>query len=178
MKLPFTAACGLLVLALTAPSAEARKYTPAEFQRAIIAAVGPRKGAPAYNKAATFLQAALRDPRNKPFATQFARSATIAIKGSIVPIPQRGRAVNTLVKGLIAGYFQGRAFNLRDPLFNRALGMILRTLPLSQKTATVSQLIYNTLKTYSARRGISRDDVYAYYQSIHLRYRLPDPPHS
>jgi hypothetical protein len=109
---------------------------------------------------------------------QFARSATIAIKGNIVPTAQRGRAVNALVKGLTVGYFQGRALNLRDSLFNRALRMILRTLPASQKTATVSQLIYNTLKSYAGRRGISRDEVYSYYQTITQTYHLPDPPHS
>lgn len=162
-------------LAVFSTSAFAKKYTPATFRSDLALAMAHKQGPSAYNKASTFLQRALADRRNKKYARTFAQFTQNALRGNVVKIPLRGVAANTLVKGLIAGYFAGRPFDLYDPSFNQALRIFLRTLPLSQKTQPVSQRIYNTLKTYSARRGVSQLDVFVYYQTIDVSNRLPQP---
>jgi hypothetical protein len=162
-------------LAVFSTSAFAKKYTPASFRSELALAMANKKGPSAYNKAATFLQRALADRRNKKYARTFAQFTQNSLRGSIIRIPLRGVAANTLTKGLIAGYFAGRPFDLYDPFFNQALRVFLRSLPLSQKTQPVSQRIYNTLKTYSARRGVGQLDVFVYYQTIDVSNRLPQP---
>jgi len=162
-------------LAVFATPAFAKKYTPATFRAELTLAMANKKGPAAYNKAATFLQRALVDRRNKRYARTFAQFAQNALKGSVVRIPLRGVAANTLAKGLVAGYFAGKPFDLYDPAFNQALKVFLRSIPLSQKTQPISQMIYNSLKTYSARRGVSQNDVFAYYQTIDVVNRLPQP---
>jgi hypothetical protein len=165
----------IALLAFFSASAFAKKYTPASFRAELTLTMANKKGPAAYNKAATFLQRALADRRNKKYARTFALFTQNSLKGSVVRIPLRGVAANTLTKGLIAGYFAGRPFDLYDPSFNQALKIFLRSLPLSQKTQPVSQRIYNTLKTYSARRGVSQLDVFVYYQTIDVSNRLPQP---
>lgn len=174
-KLAFVAAAALVGLVAFPTQALAKKYTPSQFRQTLKAAIQNRKGPSAYNKAAGFLQQALGDKSNKRFARNYAVISAQLLRGGAVPLRRFSVAINTLVKGLVAGYFRGLRYNLYDARFNQALTVLLRKIPLSQKTQVVSQAIYNTLKTYSKRRGVAQDAVFAYYQTIDFKNRLPEP---
>jgi hypothetical protein len=167
-------AAGAISLSGVSP-AFAKKYSPLEFREALKITIGSSKGASAYNKAARFFQKAIGDRKNKKYARQYAQAVVKAMRGGTVSTSLLGRATNTLTKGLIAGYFKGVPYDLNDAGFNKAFKILLRGIPLSQKTAATSQMIYNTLKTYSARKGVSQDDVFAYYQTVDVANRLPQP---
>jgi hypothetical protein len=173
----FSLAILVTMASLLAPvrPALAVKYTPVEYAHALDAALGNRKGAAAYNKAARFLQKALGDKKNKKNAKKFTAATVKALKGGTVKISLMGRATNTLTKALAAGYFRGIPMNLDDVKFTQAFSTLLHGVPLSQRTIATSQSIYNSLKTYGLRRGVPQDVVFAYYEPIGLANRLPPP---
>jgi hypothetical protein len=166
---------GAALCLVAAPAGMAAKVTPSEFKAQLNAALGNKKGSAAYNKGAKFFQKTLRDKRNKKYASKYANFLTKAMRGGRVKIALLGRATNTFTKGLLAGYFSGKSFDLYDKEYNKAFTKLVKPLPLSQKTVATSQALYNTIKTYSARKGVGQDEVFAYYMTVDTKNRLPEP---
>ncbi len=166
-----------LALVATAPLSHAVVYTPSQFNIALKAAVGTKKGAKAFNAAANFYKKALGDKKNKKNADKYAKSIVKIIKSTkVVPIALQGTSVNTQVKALLAGYFKGTKFNINDSVYNKALKTFLGSLQGSQRTAATSQLIYTSIKTYATGKGVSQNAVYAYYTGVSQSFQLPPPP--
>ena len=167
-----------LAIALTPiTTSYAAKLTPSQFKTGLKQKVGTKKGPKAYNACAKYFQKALKDKKNKKYADKYAKLCVKALKSTkVVKIALQGRAVNTLVKALLGGYFRGKKFNLADSRYNKALRVILRYPKLSQKTAINSQAIYNTIKTYATRKGVPQNTIWTYYMGVALNNRYPDPP--
>jgi len=167
-------ACSLIV----APSVcLAKAYTPTQFKAELKLKIGPRKGLTAASAAANFYMTVLKDRKNKRYAVVFA-SAVVSALTKPVPPSLRGKAVKLLTRSLLIGYFQGVRFDLHNTLFNGAFDRFLRFLPASQKTATVSQSIYTTLKSFSLQKGSTQDEVYQYYLTKTDRFNIAPPPAS
>jgi hypothetical protein len=158
-----------------APLARAAKVTPTQFRMELNDTLGSRKNAAAYNKGARYFQKVLGDKRNKKFANKYAKLLTQAMRGGRVKIALLGRATNTFTKALLAGYFKAKAFDLYDSKYNSAFRVLVKALPLSQKTVVTSQALYNSIKIYAARKGVGQDQVFAYYQSVDVQNSLPEP---
>jgi hypothetical protein len=168
------AAVAFAVFALV-PLGHAAKVTPTQFRMELGDVLGNRKNAAAYNKAGRYFQKVLGDKRNKKFAQKYAKLLTKAMRGGRVKIALLGKATNTFTKALLAGYFKKKAFNLYDRTYNKAFTVLVKALPLSKKTVATSQALYNSIKTFAARKGVSQDQVFAYYTSIDSQNRLPEP---
>ena len=167
----------VVALIATSPLSHAAKMSPSQFNAGLKAKVGTKKNAAAYNACAKFFQKALGDKKNKKFADKYAKSCVkILKKTSTVKIQLQGKAANTMVKALLGGYFKGFKFNINDSRYNKALNIIMKFPKLSQKTAVNSQAIYNTIKTYFSRKGVSQSETYSYYLGIAAANRYPDPP--
>jgi len=158
-----------------APLGHAAKVTPTQFRMELNETLGSAKNATAYNKAGRYFQKALGDKRNKKFANKYAQILAQAMRGGRVKITLLGRATDTFTKALLAGYFKAKAFDLYDAKYNSAFRVLAKALPLSQKTLATSQALYESIKTYAARKGIGRDQVFTYYQTVDVTNRLPEP---
>jgi len=166
-----------IALVASAPLSQAVVYSPSQFNTALKAAVGTKKGAAAYNAAAKFYQKALGDKKNAKNAAKYATSITKVLTTKVVPIPLQGKSTNTLVRALLNGYFKSvKPFDLTNATYNKALNVFLKKLNPSQKTAAVSQSIYDTIKTYAIKKGATAAQVYSYYTGVSGAANIPPPP--
>jgi hypothetical protein len=136
----------------TASTSTAVVYTPAQFATALEQKIGTKRNAVAYNAAASLLKSALGDKNNKGLArtymTLVVRSLEDHVQDRLQPF-----ARNTLIRGLLSGYFKGMRSSVEDENFLGALYKALATLPESAKTATTAQLIIDTVKSFMVGKG-------------------------
>lgn len=155
-----------LALVATTPLTQAKTYTPAQFNAELKKKVGTKKGAAAYNAAANFYKSALADKKNKSKAATYANYVVKLIKyPKVVPIALSGKSVNTFVAALQKGYFSaGVKYSFNDKTYSKALQVILKSLPSSQKANSVtSQLIYNTVKSAAKKSGATDEETYQFF---------------
>jgi hypothetical protein len=176
-KLFTTFAAIAIAIVATSTSFAGKVYTPAQFTTALKEKVGTKTGASAYNAAAGLFKSALGEPKNKKNADKYAKSIVKLLKPKdMAKDPVRGKGVNTLVKSLMIGYFKKLTFNLEDARYNKALLTLIKSLPTSQKTTAVSQMIYSTVKGYAISKGPTQEQIYSYFSGVAVQGNLPPPP--
>lgn len=165
-----------LAFAVATPSTSlAKTYTSAQFKAELKKKIGKKKGTAAANAAASLFKSALSDKKNKKFADKYATSVASELK-KLVKGSDQPKSVNKLVTNLLNGYFKGIAFNLNDARYNKALAKLTSILSGGNRTAAVSQTIYNTIKKFATSKGTSASAVYAYYLGVDSTLKLPPPP--
>jgi len=166
-----------IALIATAPLSRAVTYSPSQFNAALKTTVGTKTGSAAYNAAANLFKKALGDKANKKNVVKYATSLVKFFKSTKVLKPQlAGKSRSTFVKALCDGYFKGLAYNPQDSKFAQALSKLSGSLPVSQQTQAIAQLIASPALAFNTKKGGSSADINFLNQTIYTAAKTTPPP--
>jgi len=172
-SLPLLALAVALFAAASPPSVRAASLAPRVFHARLVAQIGPHKSLAAATIAARSLGNALRAPENKGKADKYVLSVVRELIRTVPP-PRMPKATALVIQHLLSHFFtNGRAFNLEDRTFDKALANALKALPPSGRTYATTNLLFQVIKSYALKRGSTPEQADAYLSTLLDKLFIP-----